>query len=148
MKAKAQLFTPPAGSSMKPLANELQNAAAILARVIPEIMKVFGLSELAAQPAMVGVSVVNTISKQDLPGTLAPALLAGQRHVARLLADLMIVVGILNLKLEVESGDDVTLQKFFDAMKNTPSSVAGGIKLNVEEDPTGKSVLDESGKTK
>jgi len=126
---------------------ELQHLAKLMAQALPPIMRAVGLAEIGASPVQVGISTVNTVTKRNLPGTLPPVCVALQPKIARLLSDLMVSVGVLSLTTTAEPHEYPQLQAYWDSMSSPPTDISGAagapgqIKLNVDQDPTGKSVL-------
>ena len=146
MKTSVQLYQPTeAGSAVIPA--ELANMREYALTFIVGFMRMFGIGKLGVKPAFVGIKSVADITFAPLmPGVPIP-LAASRNYLVRQLADIAVLFGILSVEINPtdEEKEDIKVRWQNLATGAKPSSDSPAIdeiKLNIESDPTGQSVID------
>lgn len=121
MKVKAQIYSSqPPSRQLEP---ELVNTAKLIADPVTKIMHVFGLQSITCSPTQVGICTLNNVAKVDMPVEDMPEKLAAARpKVARLLSDLILLTGMLELQLEMSDKDLKDTAKLWEDLKLDPDA--------------------------
>ena len=101
-------------------------------------------------PAQAGLRVVPKIGFRPMTtGPDDPSMLTIRPDVVRRIAEDMMIVGVMELELTPDAADAEPMQMLWTKIKTTdnplagPQNKPGDIPLNIEEDPTAKSVISD-----
>ena len=114
------------------------------------VMRMFGIGHITMRPVQMGMRVTPQISFRPMP--ISPTdetMLAARPDVVRRLAEDMQLMGILEVELSPEEGDETVLKNSWEmlATATTPGGMpaeaspkAADVPLNIEADPTAQEV--------
>jgi len=144
MKTNVQIYS--SGQEGAPtIPKAIQEMAREWVKDLATKMMKFGVIKISTRPYMVGLRSMLDITFNPVPGVEPPKDIAACRNfMIRHIADEMQLFGIIEIELVPEQSDIQMLNGYW--IKIAGGRVAdkfGDIQLNIEDDPTGKKVVDE-----
>ena len=153
MKTRVQLYRPNEGTSQPQLPAPYYNGVSFVLNVVAGFMRMYGISRITLNYSTVGIQPLTDVAFQPLSVAPPEELLKSRNYMVRKLADIMFLFGILDLEAFPEGNDLEDMQKQWAMMAKMPNLQAGQpgqpipgstvreIRLNIEDDPTGETVL-------
>lgn len=156
MKTNVQLYQSDNPNSAQ-IPNELANLREFAISYTVAIMRMFGVGTLTAKPAFLGIKGLSDVSFKPLTTGLPEPLAQARNFVVRQLAEFILLFGILEINIvptdeEVEALKSDWEKITQDYVRPTAEQLAASqadtgnveeIKLNIDEDPTGKKVTED-----
>lgn len=147
MKTSVQVYKPPDGEKGKgyphiprafePLRNWFLNE-------VTSYMRYFGIGRISIRPNMVGLRTMAEMTFKPLSDNPPPEFMAARSFMVRNIADRMLMFGILDVEIQPNEKELRILRKDWSDLvegKSDGTLNLKEIKLNLEDDPTAKSVL-------
>lgn len=147
MKTNIQIYKPPEGERGKgapvipkvfePLRNWFLNE-------VVSYMRYFGIARISVRPNMVGLRTMAEMTFKPLSENPPPEFMAARSFMVRNIADRMLMFGVLDAEIQPNDKEMRILRKDWSDLVEGRAEQAINmkeIKLNLEEDPTAKSVL-------
>lgn len=150
MKVKIQVYQPQDGTAMPQLPVVLENMREIFMQDAVKCLRIFGITKTTIKPTTVGIRIVNDVSCKFMSESIPTQILALQKTVARQVAEFMLSFGVTEIELAPVEEEMVQVRDLWNQLKVTKADATKGPKalktelpLNIEPDPSGKSVLNE-----
>lgn len=151
MKVKVQVYQPQEGNALPKLPTVLENMRELFMQDAVKCLRIFGIAKTTIKPTAVGIRTVNDVSCKFVQESLPAPILALQKTVARQMAEFMLSFGVTEIELAPIEEEMVQVRDLWEQLKLTkaettvkgPSALKHELPLNIEPDPSGKSVLNE-----
>ena len=131
---------------------ELVNLREFTLSFIVGFMRVYEIGKLSVTPAFVGIKAVSDVSFKPLIGDVPDPLLKSRNYMVRQLAEFMTLFGLLEVEITPTPEEIGGIKTTWAELAAPKADMMGSsnkveeIKLNLEEDPTGKVVVtDDNG---
>jgi len=148
MRTRVQIFQPQEGQQ-NPVPAAVQRSREFGAQVATGFMRIHGIRSLTTTFRQVGLCAVTDVSYDPFDLDPPAALLALRNSIARKVSDLLFTYGILGMELFPNDEEMQTIKDGWQALESgtgpaatTDGSVIQEIPLNIEQDPSGKSVVE------
>ena len=147
MKSRVQLLKHP--EEDKPGAPLIYtNMSRLMLNFVLHFMRIYGIARISITHSNVGIMPIIDVGFQPLGITPPEELLKSRNYMVRRLADMMFLFGIIDVEAILDPNESETIRNQWHQLQTAdpgqtlqPQSSLQNIKLNVEDDPTGKSVL-------
>lgn len=155
MKTNIQIYQPADGEA-RAIPLELANARAAAINNATVNMRLFGIRKITVANKAVGIKTLADVSYSELEGNIPDSLAACRNHMARQIAEYILQFGILDIEMMPTDDEKKIIQTTWDKLKSsqpdgTPDQQGGDgtstvdeIKLNIDNDPSGKNVLENT----
>jgi len=145
MKTSIQVYKPPDSDKGPKCPASFQVMQSTFIQGMVWTMRLFGLSRVSVRPAMITLLTVPDITFKTLIENPPPEFMACRNFVARTVGQTMLLFGIMDIEIVPDEKELRVLRQEWSALVRgiQPGGVnKKEIKLNLESDPTGESVLD------
>jgi len=146
MKTRVQLYQAQDPNKQPPLPVEFFNAKGFVLQYVLGFMRLFGIARITARPKSVGIKSMVDVSFRPLPGNPPEPFEKAKGFALRNVAEMMHLFGVLDIEMLPDESEMDTIRKGWETLSQpaTAEQQREEIQLNIENDPTGKSVLEET----
>ena len=140
MKTRVQLYQVPGGSKLPEIPASLAMGRETVVYNITTYMRMFGISRLTITPIGMGLKTITNVSFKAMEGEPPEAYVHSRNFVLRNMADIMALFGVLDIEILPNEKEMEVIKEGWKAYQIGDLT---NIKLNLEVDPSGESVLED-----
>jgi hypothetical protein len=140
MRTKVQLYKPQEGSNMPEMPKSILAATDIILYQTTTFMRMFGVSRITVSPVNMGMKTLTDIDFKTLEGKPPIEYVAARNTALRNIAEMMSIFGVLDVEILPNEKEMGIIEESWRAFE---AGDVVEVKLNLDTDPTGASVLPE-----